>query len=335
MLKLFNKFKNKTISIEDLKALNELLKTGLSINDSFSLIKNKANLKKIDSITSRLTKGERIEDVIIDYLPKDIAEYIKALIKTMSFSSSLNLALSFIDKVKENSKAIEKAILYPFVLLFVSLTALYLFDSYGLDTIFNMLKSFNVESTSFNIMRIIFRIVIYIFYFLMLLVSILLIYFLNDKNITLFYILICKYFPNSLIQTYYCEGFISLFLICNSIGYKSKDTLSVLKSLKNKKIVSLLAFHLDEKLLEGQSLKQASQQNYYDYTLSNFINIAVYTNDFEKILNDYVILSQNKIKNKMKKVATIIQCASYVGIGAIIIFIYQVLFLPMQAIMKI
>lgn len=327
--------KKKAISIEDLKALNELLKTGLAINDCFVLIENKINQKSIKELKEKLLKGYQIEDIIIDYLPKDIAKYVKVLVKTLSFTDSLNLALSFYDKVRENGKAIQKAILYPFVLLFVSLTALYLFDNYGLDTIFNMLKSFNVESTSFNVLRIIFRIIVYIFYFGMLLISIVLMYFLNEKNITLFYILISKYFPNSLIQTYYCEEFVSLFLVCTNIGYKTKDTLNVLKSLKNKKIVSLLAYHMDEKLLEGQSLLQASKQNYYDYTLANFINIAVYTNDFSKILNDYVYLSQNKIKNKMKKIATIIQCLSYAGIGAIIIFIYQVLFLPMQALMKI
>ncbi len=332
MLK-FNKKKN--LNVEDLKALNELLKSGLAINDCFTLIENRENHKNIVALKEQLLKGSQIEDIIIEYLPKDIASYIKALVKTMPFSNSLNLALSFYDKIKENTKAIQKAILYPFVLLFVSLTALYLFDSYGLDTIFNMLKSFGVENISFNILRIIFRVIVYIFYFGMLIVSGALLYFLNEKNITLFYILVCKYFPNSLIQTYYCEEFISLFLICTSIGYKSKDTLNILKSLKNKKIVSLLAFHMDEKLLEGKSLLQASKQNYYDYTLANFINIAVYTNDFNKILNDYIYLSQNKIKNKMKKIATTIQCLSYVGIGAIIIFIYQVLFLPMQALIKI
>ncbi len=332
MLK-FNKKKN--LNVEDLKALNELLKSGLAINDCFTLIENRENHKNIVALKEQLLKGSQIEDVIIEYLPKDIASYIKALVKTMPFSNSLNLALSFYDKIKENTKAIQKAILYPFVLLFVSLTALYLFDSYGLDTIFNMLKSFDVENISFNILRIIFRVIVYIFYFGMLIVSGALLYFLNEKNITLFYILVCKYFPNSLIQTYYCEEFISLFLICTSIGYKSKDTLNILKSLKNKKIVSLLAFHMDEKLLEGKSLLQASKQNYYDYTLANFINIAVYTNDFNKILNDYIYLSQNKIKNKMKKIATTIQCLSYIGIGAIIIFIYQVLFLPMQALIKI
>ncbi len=332
MLK-FNKKKN--LNVEDLKALNELLKSGLAINDCFTLIENRENHKNIAALKEQLLKGSQIEDVIIEYLPKDIASYIKALVKTMPFSNSLNLALSFYDKIKENTKAIQKAILYPFVLLFVSLTALYLFDSYGLDTIFNMLKSFSVENISFNILRIIFRVIVYIFYFGMLIVSGALLYFLNEKNITLFYILVCKYFPNSLIQTYYCEEFISLFLICTSIGYKSKDTLNILKSLKNKKIVSLLAFHMDEKLLEGKSLLQASKQNYYDYTLANFINIAVYTNDFNKILNDYIYLSQNKIKNKMKKIATTIQCLSYIGIGAIIIFIYQVLFLPMQALIKI
>ena len=109
-------------------------------------------------------------------------------------------------------------------------------------------------------------------------------------------------------------------------------SLSILKSLHNKPVVSFLAFHLEDKLLAGESLKDASRQNYFDETLSRFINVAVYTDDFSHVLNNYVILSQNRITAAMKKAANIIQASSYAAIGAIIIFIYQVLFLPMQAI---
>ena len=322
----------KKISIEDLKAVNELLKTNLSLNNCLELIKNKGNEVLFNSLIERLNKGEAIEEIIEEYLPKDVAKYIKTMLRTMTFSKSLDLSLSFIDKVKDNNKAIEKAVLYPFILLFVGLTALYLFDSYGLDSILSMLSSFKVDGGNFKAIRILFRIVVYVFYFSMLIGTAILAYFTKEKNISILYVLLCKYFPNSLVQTYFCEEFVSLFIICVNMGYKTKDSLSILKGLHNKPIVSLLAFHLEEKLLEGESLKNASKQNYYDYTLTNFVNVAMHTSDFTKILNDYVLLSRNKIANKMKKLALGIQITSYVVIGAIIVFIYQILFLPMQAI---
>lgn len=328
--KLFKK--KECISLEDLTSINELLKTNLSFKKCLELLKNNSNKNIFDKLTNELDRGYLLEDVIEKYMPKEIGKYLKNLLKTMMFIDALNLALSFLNKVKENTKAIEKAILYPFVLLFVSLSALYLFDAYGLDSILNMLKSFSSDFSSISVIRIILRIIVYVFYFSLLIFIGLLIYFIQDRNITLFYILVCKNLPNGLLQTYFCEEFISLLLICIDLGYKTRDALTILKNLHNKPIVSFLAFHLDEKLLKGESLKEASKQIYYDYTLTNFINVAVYTNDFSKILNDYVELSKNKIKTKMKKIATAVQLSSYVMIGLIVVFIYQILFLPMQAI---
>lgn len=330
--KLFKK--KETISIEDLTSLNELLRTDLSLKNSLNLLRNKSNTKIFDKLINTLEKGYLVEDVIKDYMPKEVGKYLKSLLKAMPFADALDLSLSFVNKVNENTKAIEKAILYPFVLLFVSISALYLFDAYGLDTILNMLKSFSTDISSLSIIRVIVKIFSTIFYFALLVFIILVIYFIQEKNITLFYVLVCKYFPNSLIHTYFCEEFISLFIICLNNGYKTKDSLNILKSLHNKPITSFLAYHLDEKLLTGETLKEASKQIYYDYALSNFINVAVYTNDFIKLLNDYVELSRARIKNKMKKLALIVQMSSYCLIGFIVVFIYQILFLPMQAITK-
>ena len=324
--------KKKRMSIIDVTSLNELLKTGLSIKNCLGLIMTKNNEKVFNEILQKLDGGNLAEEILGDYLPKNISSYCLPLLKTMSFSQSLDLSLSFYNKTQENSKAMEKAILYPFILLFVSLSALYLFDCYGLDSILEMLKSFTGDVTSINVIRTLLRIVVYVFYFGMLIVVCLLLYFLESKNISLFYILVSRYFRDSLIQTYFCEEFISLFIICLDLGYKTKDALDVLKALHNKPIVSLLAFHLDSKLLEGESLMSATKQSYYDSTLSRFINIAIYTNDFNRILSDYITLSRNKITTSMKRLATIIQLSSYLMIGVVVVFIYQILFLPMQAI---
>lgn len=326
----FIKQKN-VLKYDDLISINELLKTGLSLKNTLELIQNKDNVKIIKSIVENLDQGKQIEEVIVTYLPKNVATYLSSLLNNLSFSDALNLSLAFIDKNKENVKTFMGAFLYPFVLLFVSLSALYIFDAYGLDTILNMLKSFTGDIKSINIFRIILRIVVYIFYFSLLIVLGLILYFFNDKNITLFYVLVCKYLPNSIVQKYFCVEFISLLNICINNGYKSKDSLNILKNLHNKPIVSFLAFHLDEKLLEGDSLKEAVKQDYYDYSLSKFINLASHSLSFLKILNDYINLNTNIIKAKMKKLALSIQFVTYALIGVVIIFIYQILFLPMNA----
>ena len=152
------------LKYEDLVFLNELLKTGLSFKNSLELLTNKTNEKIIDGIIKKMDIGISVEEVMDAYVPKNVGTYLIPLSKKMSFSDSLNLSLSFIEKEKEYTKSLLGSFLYPFILLFLSLSALYIFDAYGLDTILNMLKSFNENFGNVTAFRIILRIIIYIFY---------------------------------------------------------------------------------------------------------------------------------------------------------------------------
>ena len=273
-----------------------------------------------------------IEEIIGTYLPSQIKDYMLPLLKTLPFSKALSLSLEFYEKHKQNQNKILGQIAYPCILLFVTMSVLYLFDLYGMDTIFNLISSFNANIELYTSLRIVFRIMITIMYYSMLIVTLLLIIYMQPKRITILYVFLSKYFPNSLINTYYSEEFVSLLLICVNNGYKTKQALEILKSMKSKPIVSFLAFHMDESLLEGETLKQAAKKNYYDLSLSRFIKIANYTNEFSKMLESFTLLAREKITKMMKKYTLTIQISTYAFIGAIIMFIYLILFIPMQAI---
>lgn len=322
----------KELSIEDLAYISKLLDTNLSLNHCFDLLINKRNKEIFDEIKKQLNSGALIENIIVAYLPKEIKAYMLPLLKTQSFSRALTLALDFNDKHKDNETSLLSSIAYPCILLFVTITALYLFDLYGMDAIFDLIGNFDSDINIYSDIRFIFRIFINIFYYGLLIGVLLIIFFSRPSRITLLYIFFSKYFPNSLINTYYSEEFVSLLLICVKRGYKTKEALHVLMEMKTKPIVAFLAFHLDEGLMQGESMKEAIKQKYYDLSLSRFIKIANYTNDFENIINSYTILAKEKVKRKMKQYASTIQVTTYALIGMIIIFVYQILFMPMQAI---
>lgn len=323
-------FKNE-ISLDDLSYISKLIDTNISIHQALELIKNKRNSKIINKIVSSLDKGKMIEESIVEYLPKQIKDYMLPLLKTLPFSESLSLSLEFNEKHSNSQTKILSEIAYPCILLFVTVTVLYLFDLYGMDTIFGLIKSFNTNLELYQSMRVVFRIIISVFYYGLLFGTLLLIIYIQPKRISVLYVFLSKYFPNSLINTYYSEEFISLLLICVNKGYKTRKALSILKSMKSKPIVSFLAFHMDESLLEGESLKDAAKKNYYDLSLSKFIKIANYTNEFSKMLNSYVMLARERITRTIKRYTLTIQLATYSFIGVIVIFIYQILFVPMQA----
>lgn len=323
--------KKNLIKYEELKYLNELLKSELPIKTCFSLIKDNRNEKAIDLIIKELDEGKMIENIINNHLPKEVSTYMFYLLKTLTFSKSLDLALNYYEKSKDNLEFLTKQIAYPILLLFASITGLYLFNNYGFDSIVQMMKSFKINLTGIKIMRVFMGLLTDIFYVLMIIVLTLFLYFKSPKRISIAYILMCKNFPIEFIKTYFTEDFMSLYILTTSLGYKTKDTLSILKSLKNKPIVSLIAFHIDEKLMEGNSLKSSTNIIYIDQTLNKFINIASYSKNGLSILNGYVEFASKKIMKEMKTVSSIVQIVSYVLIGFVIIFIYQILFLPMQA----
>ena len=331
MVSLKKMFYRKEISIDDLSYISKLIDTNLSLHQALELLKNKKNAKIFDAIILSLDKGKMIEEVIVDYLPKQIKSYMLPLLKTLSFSSALSLSLQFSEKHSSSENKILGSIAYPCILLFITVTVLYLFDLYGMDTIFGLISSFDADTGLYQSMRTMFRIFINVFYYGILILILVIIFFIQPKRISLLYIFLSKHFPNSLVNIYYCEEFISLLLICVEKGYKTKESLMILKSMQTKPIVAFLAYHLDEGLLEGETLKQATKKNYYDLSLSRFIKIANYTNDLANMLKTYIELARQRINAKIKQYTLTIQLATYSFIGIIVIFIYQVLFVPMQA----
>lgn len=323
---------DQTLTIEDMLYLCKLLNTNLSLNDCFDLLNNSKNNKIFEKIKNRLHEGQLIENIIIEYTPAQLSSYLEALLSSLSFTTALKLSLDFYEKENENKNSLLNAILYPSILLFLTITALYLFDLYGLDSLFSLMGTFSDDINIYHNIRVLFRIIITIIYYGFMIFVFIIIYFRQPKRITLLYIFISKYFSNSLFNIYYCEQFVSLLLICVNHGYKTKESLQLLKKMKSKPIVAFLAFHLDDYLLKGESFKEAVKQNYYDISLSKYIKLANYTNDFSNIINSYLLITREKIKRKMKQFALTIQLTTYLIIGAIIIFIYQLLFMPMQAI---
>lgn len=325
-------FVNERLQMEDITYLSKLLDTNLSISQCFQLIENKKNKAILETINSKLNKGELIEKIIINHLPKEIESYVQGLLLSLSLSKALSLALKFQSDNTNDKNELLVSLAYPCILLFITISALYLFDLYGIDAIFSLIVSFDSDISIYKDLRILFRIIINIIYFSILIGTLLIILFMQPKRIILLYIFVSKYLPNSLFNVYYSQEFMALLKICVDSGFKTRQSLELLKSMKSKPIISFLAFHLDESLMEGETMKEATSKNYYDQVLKRFIKIANYTSDFSNVIASYVDFAKQRVKTKLKRYALTVQIATYSMIGLIVVFIYQILFMPMQAI---
>ncbi len=325
-------FTEKTLSIEDLSYLSKLLETDLSLNECFILLKNSRNEKIFSEIRKKLDEGSLIEKVIQDYLPKQIRPYVVSLLNSLSFSSSLSISLRFCRNNEEGKRRLMNSLAYPLILLFISITSLYLFDLYGIDSIFALIGTFHADLGIYKDMRLLFRIFVKAFYYGVLILFAMLVAFSRPGRIAFLYIFLSRHFPNSFLSIFYSEEFMSLLLICMEHGYSTRESLSILKAMKSKPIVSLLAFRMDESLMEGRTLKEAATDRFYDSSLARFIKIANHTNDFSSVIESYIFLAKEKIAVRMRAYSLTIQILTYLFIGAVVIFIYQILFMPMQAI---
>ena len=65
------------ISVEDLRSLNELLRSGLSIKNSLSLLTTRSNEKAFNEILKGLDSGKLVEEMVTDKLPAGISEYLR------------------------------------------------------------------------------------------------------------------------------------------------------------------------------------------------------------------------------------------------------------------
>ena len=320
-----------TFTYEELVYLNNLLSTNMPVSQCLDLIENDRNSKMIASIKNKLEKDYLIEECFPEFLPRNVRDYFVSLIKNLSFNDALDLSLSFTSKAEENEKLINGSLAYPLGLLFLCLTGLYLFDLYGIDTIIDLLKSFKTDVSLFSSYRVIMRLIIYVTYFGMLIMSVLILFLTRPKRISILYLLLSKIMPDSLLHSYYTQEFVSLLVICHKKGFMTKESLNILGSMKSRPVISFMAFHLDNELLDGKQYNEAVNNHFFDSSLSKYLKIAIFSNDFDTVLQNYVDISSKKLKQRMKTYTTAIQLLTYGFIGIIIVFIYQVLFLPMQA----
>lgn len=329
--RLNNLFKTR-YSINDIKFLSKLIDTKMPIKTCLEIISSSKTKNLSKEISNKLDKGDLFEDIIIDYVPLNISKYFEKLIKLLGFNKTIDISLNIIETRKKNIDDVLGKALYPLILMFVSIIALILFDNFGLDSIIQMMSSFINDLSVIYLFRTIFSIVTKaLFIVLIFLIGVSIAWFGFNKQV-LIYCFINKLFNDNIINIYYTNEFINLYTIIINNGYKTKEALDIIKELDNMRICSYIAGKVSENLKEGNDLVNSVDINELDSSLSKFFMIASYSKDYLSILLNYLDYSKEKVNIFIKKITAYIQGSSYVVIGLIIIFVYQLLFMPMQAI---
>ena len=327
-MKLIKKF----FSSEDLTALNKLLRVNLPLKDALVIIQTHKNQRNVKAIIARLDKGEMIETIFGDYLSDELSHYFKVFIHYLTLHDALSLSLKIYQTEHELKHHVYKELAYPVCLLTLTLVGIYLFNAYCFEGLMNSLSQFNVDFHELFIFKDVLDVLINTMMVVILVGLLSFMYFSRPKRLVFAYVLLNKYFPKATYKEYLSSRFILYFDACYETGIKTKETIALLKAIKNQPLISFLAFHIDEDLLKGENMEEALRSPYIDERLSRYIKIARYSDDLGAMLKIYYEDFKVRFAHKCQSFSKLIQLSSYILIGIVIIFVYQILFIPMEII---
>ncbi len=307
------------------------MNNGFNISEVLCIIESKENIIIVNEIKQDLNNGVNIEESFREFIQEDIKKYFDSFIIFIPFSMALKLSLDLYTKNLENKNKIINKVKYPIVMLILSFIGIILFYQLVFNKLMEFALTFDVDFTHIFLTKNL--ILSFVLVIITVLIIILLIYvylrFNHDKYL-LCYIMICKYFKGNFFVKINTYSFVSFYIVCYKNGIKTLDTINLLKSLKSKIIVSFIANHLEIILVKGNSFKDALVNDYVDSKLIKFINIAMYTDTFDKMLEQYLHDSDELFERNSKLVTNFISFVSYSLIAILIVSVYQIILLPLS-----
>lgn len=319
-------------SNEALSALADLLAINIPLSEALFIVSDKKEQSIITSIEKRIKNGERISEVFADHIRGDVALYFRALINYLSFKEAILLAITTSGKKKVIIEKMIKETVYPLALLTFSVIGIYLFNAFAFEPLIQSVASFSPDQQSLYIIKQGLDIMISALLFIIVIAAAAFLYFRRKKHHVWLYVRLNRYFPSSMIKEYLSSQFVLYLVECHKIGVRTKDSIAILKSLKDQPLISFLAYHVDDAFLKGKSYEEAVSNRYLDKNLSAVIKIGITTGKLDIMMANYLETFIKRFSRHCRLWAKILQIISYALIGIIIMFIYQILFIPMSVI---
>lgn len=327
---LQKKKRHKTVINEiDYEGILQLTQSGFTLQETLTLLENEKNKDCFREILSKLEDGIPINNFFATYIPKKYRLYFRNLIIITSFKDAIALSYNIVHENEQTRKVQYKSMIYPILLFISTLFGLLAFNELCFPPLLTLLESFQFDSHSYHYLHIIIRIIVGIIV-LLLLIFMIIFHYYKSHLIKLY-----KRFRRiPFVSQFVSIDFIQFFLECTKLGISTRDTLSILKKIDNKPLVVYLASTIETQLLAGENFIQAFKNSELDEMLNRFITIAYYSTNMDEMLITYLSFTKERILKTIKKLTYFIQIFSYSLIGVMLIFIYQILLLPMDLLTK-
>lgn len=327
---LKTKFKRwKQLSKQSCKAIVQLMENGFSLMESMKIIEEKDNKEVLDSIFLRLQKGEDIKTFFHLYCPKEYCDYFACFILYMPFLDAFTTTIRIEEQEEKNRKQILTGMLYPSILLIGVIVGIYMFNIWIMPNMITLMKSFQSDVTFYTTMHDVLHVVSILFLLICTVCCIIVFVCLQKQHVVSTYCFIAKYFPNAIVIQHVSEQFARFFLECQKRNDSTKLTLSILKQLQSKPCVVFIAKQMDLYLNAGERLELAIEKANVEKTLLRFFRIALYASDCVGMLEGYLKMVEIRKQRAIRTYTRYVQCFSYSCIGVVLVFVYQILMIPM------
>ncbi len=247
----------------------------------------------------------------------------------MPFLESLSTCINIIQSEEKNRKEIIQGMFYPLMLFVGMLVGIYLFNEFILPNMISLLAGFQLDSNNYVVLQMIIKYIVRILMILFILVVGIVMCMVQKEHIVFTYKHISQVFPNSILVQTISSKFARFFLECHKRNISTKDTIQILMNIKEQPCISYISKQMNENLMNGESMMAAIQKTHMEEKLLRFFRIALLSSSCEEMLEGYLQMCQIRKEQSIKRFSRYIQLFSYSLIGMVMIFVYQILMMPM------
>ena len=316
----------------DLLAIHKLLQAGFSFKECLTLLKNKKNAEIFTAIDQRLQAGEMIDDLFVNYLEKKYADYFTALIRFEPFSISLGLMIEMVQDDDQQNKMYIKSLAYPLFILVATILGIYFFNLWVFPGMLEIMQSFAKIDDTVLYLHLIMQLIANVSLFMLIIVLSFILYFKQEKNQVKGYIFFHRFIRQGFWHDFVTNDFVRFFYHCQKNGLSTKQSMAILCNLPHKPLISYVATIIDEQLQNGEMMEKALNLAFLDQALNKFMIIAINTSRIEEMLVGYMEVNALKVKERCRKLGVGLQLFSYVMLGIMLVFVYQILLMPLGVI---
>ena len=311
------------------------MKSGFTLQECLSLIEEDTNRDVLSAIRERLDEGEDITAVFPQYCSSLYRKHLTGFLRILSFPESLQLSTAIISTRGSLRRETLRELFYPSVLMSGTYLGIVLFNELCFPPLIRMMESFRLSPARWLAVQTLLRTVSILSGLLLIACTAVLLYFTRRKNIVRGYAVLLRFLPSSLPVLYVSVDFVRCFRQCVRLSLPTKQSLEILQELPERPLLKSLSSQIAQSLHEGTGFLQAMECPGLDRTLLRFLRIAVMSSEMDEMLDAYIDYSEERIRQRCRRVSRIIQVSSYALIGMIIILVYQVLMLPLTLMMQI